>query len=161
MKQLLILQFSVFLLHAQPVVAQFSLECKIKMTSDYISSSCGLTNGIRFDELQITKSDNSGFPTKYEKVISFKCYNPGVKGTQTFWPKTIYFNKPNGHYVWKIGKDDGFTINSKTTTKTCPTKFKRDTWYFLNFFDQRYEAFLYVDKAMKFHVHKRKLSTNF
>jgi len=161
MKQLLVLQFSAFLLYAQPVVAQFSLECKIKMTSEYINSSCGLTNGIRFDELQVTKFDNSHFPTNYTTVVSFQCYNPGIKGTQTFWPKTIYFTKPTGHYLWKMGKLDGVTINSKETTKTCPAKFKPNTWYFLNFFDQRYEAFLYIDKEMTLHVHKRKLPTNF
>ena len=43
----------------------------------------------------------------------------------------------------------------------CPIKFKPATWYFLNFFDQRYEAYLYVDQDMNYKIEKISLPTNF
>jgi hypothetical protein len=44
---------------------------------------------------------------------------------------------------------------------TCPIKFRPDTWYYITFFDQRYEAYLYVDKDMNYKVDKISLPTNF
>jgi hypothetical protein len=45
--------------------------------------------------------------------------------------------------------------------KTCPIKFKPNTWYYVSFYDQRYVAYLYVDKDMNYRLDKISLPTNF
>lgn len=176
------------------------------MTQEYIESTCGLTNGVRFEQLEVKSFDSSNFPIVYNVVKSFECYNPGVEGAQKFWPDKIYFDKPNGHYLWSVDtssngiyikngpwrnrlqnevydidsiivakKSDspGVIVNyeqviSRTSIKPgpnpqsiCPIKFKSKTWYFLNFYDQRYQAYLYIDDKMNFNIHKISLPTNF
>jgi hypothetical protein len=177
-----------------------SLDCNINMTKNYIKSSCGLINGVVFRELTVYEFDSTNLPSHYKVVFSTNCYNPGTNPVQKFWPDKIYFNKPNGHYLWRIdsivngtykrtgpytNRTDGSDIpiidtagpewsqafidsiikapgtpdpNSKSI---CPTKFKPATWYFVGFSDQRYEAFLYVDKKMNYNLHKISLPTNF
>src|SRR5262245_18237702 len=79
-----------------------SLACDLKMNDEYIESSCGLTNGVRFEELKVIAFDSSHFPSQYKVVASFDCFNPGLDTVQTFWPDRLYFRKPNGHYRWRI-----------------------------------------------------------
>jgi hypothetical protein len=172
------------------------------MNPEYIESSCGLINGVKFEELTIIEFDSSNFPSQYKVVSSFGCYNPGLDTVQTFWPDRLYFNKPNGHYLWRIDSTangtyqvvglyrkrtdveeedpkiieitdsmqkqkfiDSISNMPKRTdvnsSPICPTKFKGDTWYFVNFNDQQYVAYLYVDKKMAYNLHKINLPTNF
>jgi hypothetical protein len=183
-----------------------SLGCNLYIDKESVKSSCGLTNGVRFEELKIIGSESSNSLEVYQVVSSFYCYNPGVKEPQTFWPEELYFDKPNGHYLWstdtstngiyirkgpwrdKIQNDGGnldsvikakkaepeknrndydhrtgiadFELGS-TSRSTCPAKFKPNTWYFVNFYDKRYAAYLYVDNEMNFKIDKINLPTNF
>lgn len=170
------------------------------MNKNFIESSCGLTNGVVFRELIVYEFDSSKLPSFYKVIFSTNCYNPGTVSPQKFWPDKIFFNKPNGHYLWRvdsldkgiyrrqgpyrerIDKSDNPIIDTtgpewsqeftdsiikaprtpdSMSNPICPTKFKLNTWYYVGFSDQRYEAFLYVDKNMKYNLHKVNLPTNF
>ena len=156
------------------------LGCTPSVNINYIKSSCGLTNGIRFEELIISPGDSYKIPVKYRIKMIFECFNPGSDTVQTYWPKTLYFNKPNGHYLWKVDSTSdfgtwtrrGYTGEPDDSTKSfnfisgqsyriCPVKFKPNTWYFISFFDQRYVAYLFVDKSYQFKLTKFNLPTNF
>jgi septin family protein len=174
------------------------------MTSEYIESTCGLHNGVRFEQLQVDTFYEDKSPKKFRVVLAFEghlidsIYNKQVD--------RIYFNRPTGMYLWRtdtfsngmyhkygmhkerINKME-VALDSVTETrviadydniqkleaetkakikqyqstlqKTCPEKFKPNTWYYITFFDQRYEAYLYVDKEMNYKIEKISLPTNF
>ena len=153
---------------------------KISINEKRVKGS-DLTNGILFEELVIFHKDSSGIPIEYLITERFECYNPGFNGVQKYWPDKIYFNKKNGHYLWGLDtvnfhiKKNGRqrvvvydSILEKTKNKfyyptaiskkkyaTCPIKFKKDTWYFVNIYDRRIlEIYLYVDQKMNFHIYK-------
>jgi hypothetical protein len=182
-----------------------NLGCDLKMTNDYIESSCGLHNGVRFEELQVDTFYQDNTPKKYRVVLAFE-----GRLKDSIYKKQIdriYFNRPTGMYLWRtdtsanglyhkwgihrerIDKNvaaitDSTTevhvitdydsiqkLEAETKAKikeyegtlqwTCPVKFKPDTWYFMNFHAQRYEAYLYVDKKMNYKIDKISLPTNF
>jgi hypothetical protein len=174
------------------------------MTSDYIESTCGLYNGVRFEELRVDTFYEDNTPKIYKVVAAFK---GRLDESKTKNLDRIYFNDPSGKYIWwtdttatgvyhksgiyreridvkenmqpdtsneievVISNDSVVryggkpTINSENYSSekhfVCPFKFKPDTWYFLNFYDQRYEAYLYVDKSMNYRIDKISLPTNF
>lgn len=178
-----------------------SLGCEISITEDYIESSCGLINGVQFEQLEVEQLDSNNLPNRYKVLVTFQCFNPGVEGVQKYWPDRLYFDKPNGHYLWQVDsmkngtyvrddiyrirtdKEDTTTVRvitdsaerqrfldsfnkspriiNRNSTAICPVKFKENTWYFVNFANQRNEAYLYIDKQMKYNLHLINLPTNF
>ena len=179
--------------------------CDLKMTNDYIESSCGLHNGVRFEELQVDTFYQDNTPKKYRVALAFE-----GRLKDSIYKKQIdriYFNRPTGIYLWRIDRTtnglyhkwgihreridknataikDSVTevhvithydsiqqLEAETNAKikeyeakllwTCPVKFKPDTWYFISFRDQRYEAYLYIDKNMNYKIDKISLPTNF
>jgi hypothetical protein len=151
------------------------------MTNDYIENTCGLHNGVRFEELRVDTFYEDKTPKKYRVILSFEghlkdtIYNKQID--------RIYFNRPNGIYHWhvdtmtnglyykwgqhreRIDAEHSLTklaekIDS-TPQFTCPISFKPDTWYFLNFYNPECQAYLYVDKSMNYKIEKINLSTNF
>ncbi len=167
------------------------LSCNIKMNSEYIESSCGLFNGVRFEELKEVSLDEDEMPENYRVVSAVELYVP-----QT--PKNgmdkIYFTKSNGVNIWRMdtitnGKyrtngfyrervstivesensiaiiedDSSFTIRKYKASKivTHPILFKSRTWYYVDFYDQRYEAYLYVNDNGNYQLTKHSLPTNF
>lgn len=174
------------------------------MTSDYIESTCGLSNGVRFEELRVDTFYDDNTPKIYKVVAAFK---GRLDESKTKNLDRIYFNDPSGKYIWwtdttatgvyhktgiyreqidikenmqgdssneievVISKDSVVRYGGKPTTNfenyssarhfVCPIKFTPDTWYFLNFYDQRYEAYLYVDKNLNYRIDKISLPTNF
>ena len=159
--------------------------CEFRMTKKYIESDCGLVNGVRFEELEVhSYFDSSDFPASYTVKVSFECYRPGSDSVEQFWPERIYFNKPNGHYLWTVDSSTNGRYNvigiyrdldttaanpimnsgrkfSGPQSSIFPGKFKSDTWYYVNFYDQRYKGYVYIDKEMNFIIHKIDLSTSF
>jgi len=61
------------------------------MTGKYIESSCGLTNGVRFEELNVDTSYDDGIPKVY-KVVSSYSSNPYANGPANKVKDRIYFN---------------------------------------------------------------------
>ena len=181
-----------------------NLGCEIKMTDDYIKSTCGLYNGVRFEELRVDTFYDDKTPKIYKVVLAFEGH---LDETQTKDLNIIYFNSLSGKYTWwtdtttnglyhkwgihheqidktkeipqdtikevkinithdsivRIGTNQSINLEKYTSKKhlTCPIKFKADTWYYITFYDQRYEAYLYVDKDMKYRIDKISLPTNY
>ena len=181
-----------------------NLGCDIKMTNEYIESTCGLHNGVRFEELQVDSFYEDKTPKIYKVLVAFK---GRLDESKTKDLDRIYFNESSGKYVWQtdttaagvyhkwgihreridikknilpdtgnevevvITKDSVVRFGGRPSINLenynskrqfiCPIKFKPDTWYYLNFFDQRYEAYLYVDKNMNYRIDKINLPTNF
>lgn len=180
-----------------------NLGCDIKMTKEYIESTCGLYNGVRFEQLQVDSFYSDNTPKIFRVVTAFK----GRLGeSKTKNRDRIYFNDSSGKYIWwtdttthwiyhkwgthkeridirdtvppetsnevevVITKDSVVRLGSKPRVDlenynsepyfVCPIKFKPDTWYYLNFYDQRYEAYLYVDKNMNYKIEQINLPTN-
>lgn len=174
------------------------------MTGDYIESTCGLYNGVRFEELWVDTFYEDNTPKIYKVVAAVK---GRLDESKTKNIDRIYFNDPSGKYIWwtdttatavyhnlgiyrermdikenvqadtskevevVITNDSVVRYGGKTTANfenyssekhfVCPIKFKPETWYYLNFYDQRYEAYLYVDKNMNYRINKISLPTNF
>ena len=182
-----------------------NLGCDIKMTDEYIESTCGLHNGVRFEQLQVDTFYEDKTPKKFRVVLAFE-----GRLKDSIYKKQIdkiYFNRPTGMYLWRtdtssnglyhkwgihkerIDKnlrvasdsvsevrvitdyDSIQKLEAETKAKikayeaklqwTSPVNFRPDTWYYVTFFDQRYEAYLYVDKDMSYRIDKISLPTNF
>lgn len=153
--------------------------CKLKINSKCVNGSCELINGVFFEKLSVLTTDSTGMPAEYVITERFQCYNPGTNGVQKFWPDKICFNKVNGHYLWKMdtvdvhvkanwdgsrqivsvsppGKNyrDWFISNPKKYN-TCPAKFIKNTWYFVEISDPRVaNAYLFIDGRGKYHIYK-------
>lgn len=182
----------------------FSLSCDLKMTEEYIESSCGLTNGVRFEELGVDSSYEDGQPKIYTVLHSYGA-NPYANGPADKVKDRIYFNGDKGNCYWRkdtstngvyknfggsrelledindslerpeiitttyITKDSMVITSNKPlrnmdvhyVSVNCPVRFKSSTWYFVDFHDQRYDAYLFVDKDMKFQLFKNNKPTNF
>lgn len=176
------------------------------MTEKYIESSCGLTNGVRFEELIVDTFYADGKPKIY-KVVSSYSANPYANGPADKVKDRIYFDGQAGNcYWWKDSATNGVYKNfgvsremldgtddlsqdsivevrtyitqdsmvvtggkraknvelySARTAIKCPLTFKADTWYYIDFHDQRYEAYLYVDSNMTYNLSKINKPTNF
>lgn len=182
-----------------------NLGCDIKITNDYIESTCGLHNGVRFEQLQVDTFYEDKSPKKFRVVLAFEGHlKDSIYKKQI---DRIYFNRPTGMYLWRtdtfsnglyhkwgihkerIDKKSEAVFDSVTEVRVitdydsiqkleaetkakireyqaklqriCPVGFKPDTWYYISFFDQRYEAYLYVDKDMNYKIDKISLPTNF
>lgn len=70
---------------------RFSLACEVLMTDKYIENSCGLTNGVRFEELIVDTSYEDGLPKVYKVVCSYSS-NPYANGPANKVKDRIYFN---------------------------------------------------------------------
>ncbi len=173
------------------------------MTNEYIESTCGLYNGVRFEELKVDSFYDNKTPKIFRVVTAFK---GRLDESKTKKLDRIYFNDSSGKYLWwtdtsthwvyhkwgiqkeridirdtippdtskeievVITKDSVVRYGRKPRVDLesynsepyliCPIKFKPDTWYYLNFSDQRYEAYLYVDKNMNYRIDKIDLPTN-
>lgn len=181
-----------------------NLGCDIKMTGEYIESTCGLSNGVRFEQLQVDSFYNDSTPKIFRVITAFKGRFDESKIENR---DRIYFNDSSGKYIWwadttthwiyhkwgihrerldmrdTVPRDTSEEIEVVITKDSvvrhgrntsidlekynpesyvvCPAKFKPDTWYFISFHDQRYEAYLYVDKNMNYKIDKISLPTNF
>jgi len=62
------------------------------MTSNYIESSCGLINGVRFEELKVDTFYSDGSPKIYKVVGSYST-NPYANGPASKVKDRIYFNE--------------------------------------------------------------------
>jgi len=78
---------------------RFSLACELKITEQYIESSCGLTNGVRFDELTIDTFYTDGKPKIYKVVCSYSA-NPYANGAADKVKDQIYFDGDKGNCYW-------------------------------------------------------------
>jgi hypothetical protein len=185
---------------------RFSLACELKITEEYIESTCGLTNGVRFEELSVDTFYSDGKPKIYKVVCSYSA-NPYANGPTNKVKDQIYFDGDKGDCYWSkdtatngVYKNFGVSremldyINESSEDSTvetityitedsmvitggkpprnieaysarvaikCPLRFKPNTWYYVDFRDQRYEAYLYVDSIMAFHLSKNNKPTNF
>jgi hypothetical protein len=185
---------------------RFSLACELKMTKEYIESSCGLTNGVRFEELSVDTSYSDGKPKIYKVVCSYSA-NPYANGSANKVKDQIYFDGDKGDCYWskdtvsngvyknfgvsremlddinELLEDSTVEIRTYITEDSmvvtggkpprnieaysarvaikCPLRFKPNTWDYVDFRDQRYEAYLYVDSNMVFHLSKNDKPTNF
>jgi len=174
------------------------------MSNDYIERTCGLYNGVRFEELKVYTFYDDKTPKIYRAVLAFEGH---LDESKTNDLNRIYFNSTSGKYSWwtdtttnglyyksgiyreqidkpkeilqdttkeiviNITEDSIVRISAKPKINlekynskkhiTCPIKFKPSTWYYIIFFDQRYEAYLYIDKDMKYRIDKISLPTNF
>ncbi len=181
-----------------------NLGCDVKMTHEYIESTCGLYNGVRFEELKVDSFYDDKTPKIYKVVVAF--YGR-LDESKTKNLNRIYFKDSSGKYFWRIdtstvrlyhkwgihreridlkennlldtankfevviandsivrfGDRPSIEIDNYILEQhlVCPIKFKPDTWYYLNFYDQRYEAYLYIDKNMTYKIEKISLPTNF
>lgn len=185
---------------------RFSISCDLKITDEYIESTCGLTNGARFEELIVDTFYTDGKPKVYKVICSYSA-NPYANGPADKVKDRIYFAGDNGDCYWSKDTatngiyrnfggsrellDDTYNSLSDSAIITrayvtedsmvvtggkprrnieayssrisikCPFKFKPDTWYYVDFWDQRYEAYLYVDNNMKYQLFKISKPTNF
>lgn len=152
--------------------------CDVKINKNGVNGSCELINGVFFEKLTVSKYDSTGLPLEYTVTERFDCYNPGIEGVQTFWPKKIYFYKKNGHYLWSADtvsvqyKVDGQSwelvsatskprnynehfIFSSTKYETCPIRLQKDTWYYVKISDPRLRrVYLHIDKKGNYKVYK-------
>ena len=71
---------------------RFSLACEVKMTDKYIENNCGLTNGVRFEELNVDTFYADGKPKIYKVVCSYSA-NPYANGPANKVKDRIYFNE--------------------------------------------------------------------
>jgi hypothetical protein len=173
---------SLFLFSGCTVIGAFFIAknatCEVEINDKRVKSSCELINGIFFERLTVLKKDSVGMPTEYIVTERFECYNPGVDGTQKYWPDKIHFKKLNGHYKWNADtvnihfklngrsreitsvqkKPDNYNeyfIFKSKKYDTCPISFQKDTWYNVNISDLRLsKVYLYVDKKGNFKVYK-------
>jgi hypothetical protein len=185
---------------------RFSLACDLKITEKYIESTCGLTNGVRFDELSVDTFYTDGKPKIYKVVCSYSA-NPYANGPADKVKDQIYFDGDKGNCYWSkdtasngvyknfgqsremlddinnssedsfvetrtyISEDSMVVTGGKPPRNAelyparvalkCPLRFKANTWYYVDFRDQRYEAYLYVDNNMGFHLSQNDKPTNF
>ena len=184
----------------------FSLACDLKMTEKYIESDCGLTNGVRFEELIVDTFYADGKPKIYKVLCSYSA-NPYASGSADKVGDRIYFGgRGSDCYWWKDtatngvyknfgvsreildGTDDlpqdsvaeikayitkdsmvitggkaprNIDLYSAGVAIKCPLRFKPDTWYYIDFRDQRYEAYLYVDSNLTYKLFQVDKPTNF
>lgn len=152
--------------------------CDVKINKNCVNGSCDLINGVFFEKLTVSKYDSTGLPLEYTVTERLDCYNPGIEGVQTFWPKKIYFYKKNGHYLWSadtvsvqykvVGQsrelitatskprnyNEHFILSSEKF-ETCPIRFQKDTWYNVKISDQRLRrVYLHIDKKGNYKVYK-------
>jgi hypothetical protein len=153
--------------------------CDWEINNEYISSDCGLTNGVMFERLSVLEYDSTGIPSKFTVNQRFECFNPGIDEINNYIPHKIMFDEPNGHYLWSADTVENYyvmngknrvlvdslgnkiasrskdlTVLSRETFDRCPVKFESSTWYFLKFFQQRYSgSFLYVDGNNEFKLY--------
>ena len=185
---------------------RFSLACELKMTEKYIESSCGLTNGVRFEELIVDTFYADGKPKIYKVVCSYSA-NPYANGPLDKVEDRIYFDGREGDcYWWKDSATNGayknfgvsreridgiddlsqdsivetrtyitkdsmvitggkpsasIDLSSTRVTIRCPLRFKPNTWYYIDFRDQRYEAYLFIDRNMTYNLSPINKPTNF
>jgi hypothetical protein len=152
--------------------------CDVKINKNGVNGSCELINGVFFEKLTVSKYDTTGLPLEYSVTERFACYNPGMGGVQTYWPKKIDFKKTNGHYLWSadtvsvqykvVGQSRELVlatskprnynehfIFSSTKYETCPIRFQKDTWYYVKIPDQRLRnVYLHIDKKGNYKVYK-------
>lgn len=76
-----------------------NLSCDIKMNKEYIESTCGLYNGVRFEQLQIDSFYSDNTPKIFRVVAAFK---GRLDESKTKNRDRIYFNDPSGKYIWWI-----------------------------------------------------------
>jgi hypothetical protein len=184
----------------------YSLSCDLKLTEKYIESSCGLTNGVRFEELIVDTFYADGKPQIYKVICSYSA-NPYANGPLSKVEDRIYFDGQNDNCYWSkdsatngvyknfgvsrelldgtddLSRDSIVEIRTYVTRDSmvvtggkppknielysarvaikCPLKFKPNTWYYVDFRDQRYEAYLYVDSNMTYNLSKINKPTNF
>jgi hypothetical protein len=181
-----------------------SLGCELEMTRQYIQSTCGLTNGVRFEELIVDTFYHDGKPKIYKVVCSYSA-NPYANSNKV--GDRIFFEGRDNSCYWgedsatngvyknfgvsraKLDSTEDFSQDSVVELKTyvivdtmvsigrkpprniaqysarvaikCPLRFKPNTWYYVDFRDQRYEAYLYIDSAMTYNLSKINKPTNF
>ena len=149
---------------------------EIEINSKYAKSYSPFSNGIYFERLEVVKMENN-LPKEYYTNERFSCGRSG--GRYYEGEKKLFFNRKNKHYQWKSDtlrdyfrqdqthrtqlpmdslfkmRDHNYLIWSKKTYETCPFEFIRDSWYYVEVFDQRITSiYLYVDKDKKFKVYK-------
>jgi len=154
-------------------------KCKVKINARCVKGACELYNGLLFERLTVLQKDSLGLPRDYIVHERFSCLNPGVDGAQTYWPRKIYFHKPNGHYIWRTDtlnlsfKQNGpvrelasgqksppyyfenMIVIAPTRYTTCPMAFQKDCWYRVHISDQRLRTvFLYIDRHGRRHIHQ-------
>lgn len=89
----------------------FSVACELKITGKYIESSCGLTNGVRFEELIVDTFYADGKPKIYKVICSYAA-NPYANGPADKVEDRIYFDGKNGDcYWWKDSATNGVYKN--------------------------------------------------
>jgi len=122
-------------------------------------------NPITIEKLKVDSSGKEKRPVKYTIEYATTCTIKQKEGEQPVSLKEIKFNEP-GRYSWSeenvnisIEHPDGFSkriyliekpISSAELLKfaTCPLKFEKGNWYFINFFDPFFiGVYIYVDKA--------------
>src|SRR5258706_9591683 len=88
-----------------------SLGCELKMTGKYIQSTCGLGNGVRFEELIVDTFYADGKPKIYKVVCSYSA-NPYANGPADKVKDRIYFDGQEGNcYWWKDSATNGVYKN--------------------------------------------------
>src|SRR4030095_17015275 len=76
-----------------------NLGCDIKMTDDYIESTCGLHNGVRFEQLQVDTFYEDKTPKIFRVILAFEGHlKDSIYKKQI---DRIYFNRPTGMFLWR------------------------------------------------------------
>jgi hypothetical protein len=91
---------------------RFSLACDLNVTATYIENSCGLGNGVRFEELAVDSFSDDGVPKVY-KVAGSYAANPYANGPSDKVKDRIYFaGRKNDCYWRKDSATNGIYRNS-------------------------------------------------
>lgn len=127
--------------------------CRISIDNNYIGSGCTLANGVRFDELAVSRLGKDRLPLDFTVLNSFNCYPTGTGTPETAYPERIYLDRDNGPFRWTSGcYQEGRYEPQSPPQEIAPFRFHRDTWYAIDFYDRRYKAFLYIDRQNRFHL---------
>lgn len=117
-----------------------SYNAKLTINERFVESSHGLTNGIYFEKLIVLEKDENGIPKDYVVTQRFRCFNPGVDGVQEYWPKKLYFDQANGHYLWEADTAALHFIQNGRNRATIPNITNNDSISngALDFFSEEY-----------------------
>jgi hypothetical protein len=140
---------------------------EIVITKTEISSSDGFVNPITIEKIKVDSLGNEQRPVKYSIEYLTTCSIKQEGGKPPVPLKSIKLNE-SGRYNWSeerrsipIVHADGYSKRTRkdsvqdiiwslgsNQSATCPLKFEKGSWYFINFHDpQIVGIYIYIDSS--------------
>lgn len=138
---------------------RISLECKVDVTSEYVSfDHC--YNGLFIYELNVADSIVGLYPKDYKKTFTYELRHTDSLSSRDTKDLKIYFSKKNEHFQWKLYKYAAWGTG-EYEIKDAVEPFKPDKWYLFSFMNPHFEVFAYCKTSGEVNFVKKDLNANF